>query len=82
MDGPQFLDLYGLQQCTNYYRSKFPCYKIPVKPLFFLNYLSCSLNSSYVVITLAISIRNCCMQFMTLQTLNQMFMSEKQSDAK
>ena len=23
----QFLDLYGLQQCTKYYRSKYPCYK-------------------------------------------------------
>ena len=60
----QFLDLYGLQQCTIYYT----CRNILVinfcEAFVSGNYLSCSLNSSYAVTTYPI---NCCMQFVTFQ---------------
>ena len=45
------------------------CFKVPVP----------THVSGHTVITYAI---NCCMEFVTLQALNQMFVSEKQSDAK
>ena len=48
-------------------------------PIIVPNELSCSLSSSCVVIMYVI---NCCMQFVTLQALNQMFTYEKQSHAK
>ena len=75
----QFLDVSGLQQCTNYYRLKYP-YRKFLQSLCFLKLFK--LHSEFILRSNNVPNINCCMQFMTLQALNQMFTSEKQSHVK